>query len=93
MKTRYHLIRRGSRGGGFYCVDSDTGERSSLNPTNEEAAWQVVEATNQAVRQRFEIVGDSESGTACFQAMNFFREESLFALALEKPAKRFSLLR
>jgi integrase len=51
MKTRYRLIRRGSRGGGFYCVDSDTGKRSSLNTTNEEAAWQVIEAKNQALRQ------------------------------------------
>jgi hypothetical protein len=48
MKTRYRLIRRGSRGGGFYCVDSETGKRSSLNTANEEAARQVK---NQAVRQ------------------------------------------
>jgi len=28
MKTRYHLIRRGIRGGGFYCVDNKTGKRT-----------------------------------------------------------------
>src|SRR6266496_1632847 len=28
MKTRYRLIRRGVRGGGFYCVDNKTGTRT-----------------------------------------------------------------
>lgn len=31
MKTRYRLIRRGTRGGTFYCVDSLTGKRASLS--------------------------------------------------------------
>jgi integrase len=51
MKTRYRLICRGLRGGGFYCVDTETGKRTSLRTANEEAARQVIEAKNQAVRQ------------------------------------------
>jgi len=31
MKTRYRLIRRGIRGGAFYCVDNMTGKRTSLH--------------------------------------------------------------
>jgi hypothetical protein len=30
MKTRYRLIRRGTRGGMFYCVDTKTGKRTSF---------------------------------------------------------------
>src|SRR5438128_4277742 len=29
MKTRYRLIRRGVLGGAFYCVDNNTGKRTS----------------------------------------------------------------
>jgi DUF2075 family protein len=29
MKTRYRLIRRGIRGNAFYCVDTQTGKRTS----------------------------------------------------------------
>jgi hypothetical protein len=29
MKTRFRLIRRGLRGGAFYCVDRQTGKRAS----------------------------------------------------------------
>ena len=51
MKTRYRIIRRGSRGKMFYCVDSKTNKRTSLSTSDEEAARQVVEAKNQAERQ------------------------------------------
>jgi integrase len=51
MKTRYRLIRRGVRGGKFYCVDTVTGKRTSLGTTNEDEARQVVDAKNQALRQ------------------------------------------
>jgi len=51
MKTRYRLIRRGMRGGIFYCVDTHTGKRTSLQTSDEEAARQLVETKNQAVRQ------------------------------------------
>ena len=51
MKTRYRLIRRGVRGGGFYCVDSVTGKRTSLRTGSEDEARQIVEAKNQAERQ------------------------------------------
>jgi len=51
MKTRYRLTCRGSRGGKFYCVDTLTGKRTSLQTSNEEDAQQLVEAKNQAQRQ------------------------------------------
>ncbi len=51
MKTRYRLIRRGIRGDTFYCVDTNTGKRTSLRTGNPEQARQIVEARNQAQRQ------------------------------------------
>jgi len=51
MKTRYRLIRRGVRGGGFYFVDNKTGKRTSLRTGSEDEARQIVEAKNQAERQ------------------------------------------
>jgi hypothetical protein len=50
VKTRYRLIRRGIRGGTFYCVDTHTGKRISLRKADEDAAQQIV-AKNQAKRQ------------------------------------------
>jgi integrase len=51
MKTRYRLIRRGNRSGAFYCVDTETGRRTSLGIISEDEARQIVEAKNQARRQ------------------------------------------
>ena len=51
MKTRYRLIRRGNRSNAFYCVDTTTGKRTSLNTSSEEEARQVIESKNQAERQ------------------------------------------
>src|SRR5689334_25076282 len=51
MKTRYRLIRRGHRGGGFYCVDSVTGKRTSLRTQSQRDAQQIVNAKNQAEHQ------------------------------------------
>lgn len=51
MKTRYRLIRRGTRGGMFYCVDTHTGKRTSLQTSDEAEARQLVETKNQAARQ------------------------------------------
>ena len=51
MKTRCRLIRRGVRSGGFYCVDTNTGRRTSLGTGHEDDARQIVEAKNQAERQ------------------------------------------
>src|SRR2546425_8168760 len=51
MKTRYRLFRRGNRGGAFYCVDTKTGKRASLQTSNEDEARQIIEAKNQAERQ------------------------------------------
>ena len=51
METRYRLIRRGTRGGTYYCVDTKTGKRTSLRTGNEDEAVQIVNARNQALRQ------------------------------------------
>lgn len=51
MKTRFRLIQRGERGGAFYCVDTQTGQRTSLQTTDPDAARQIVFAKNQALRQ------------------------------------------
>ena len=51
MKTRYRLMRRGSRNGAFYCVDTKTGKRTSLATTSEDEACQIIQARNQAERQ------------------------------------------
>jgi len=51
MKTRYRLFRRGIRGGAFYCVDTQTGTRTSLRTRDEDEAQQIVLAKNQAERQ------------------------------------------
>src|SRR2546425_549301 len=51
MKTRFRLIRRGIRGGAFYCVDTQTGKRTSLKTTDEESAQEIIAAKNQAERQ------------------------------------------
>jgi len=51
MKTRYRLFRRRNRGGAFYCVDTKTGKRASLQTSNEDEARQIIEAKNQAERQ------------------------------------------
>jgi integrase len=51
VKARYRLIRRGNRGGAFYCVDAETGKRTSLGVIGEEEAREIVEAKNRARRQ------------------------------------------
>jgi integrase len=51
MKTRYRLIRRGIRGGAFYCVDANSGKRTSLGSATRDEAEQIVSAKNQAERQ------------------------------------------
>ena len=51
MKDRYRLISRGERGGSYYCVDSETGKRFSLQTKDRNAARQIVFAKNQALRQ------------------------------------------
>ena len=51
MKTRYRLIRRGNRHGAFYCVDTRTGKRTSLDTSIEDEAQQIIQAKNQAERQ------------------------------------------
>lgn len=71
MKTRYRITRRGSRGDALYCVDSQTGKRTSLHTADEDAAQEIVNAKNQAERQptlNLQIakayMSGSDSGTA-----------------------------
>lgn len=45
------MIHRGERGGQFYCVDSETGQRFSLKTKDRDAAEQIVLAKNQALWQ------------------------------------------
>jgi hypothetical protein len=51
MKKRYRLMSRGNRGGTYYCVDSKTGKRVSLQTADEESAQQLVDARNNSARQ------------------------------------------
>ena len=51
MNHGYRLIRRGNRGGAFYCVETATGKRTSLRVASEDEARQLIEAKNQAQRQ------------------------------------------
>ena len=51
MKKRFRLIRRGVRGGKFYCVDTQSGKRTSLQTENPDDAAEIIAAKNQAVRQ------------------------------------------
>jgi hypothetical protein len=66
MKERYRWMRRGLRGGKFYCVDSVAGTRASLGTNDEEVAVQIVRAKNQALRQpapNLQIAGAYLAGT------------------------------
>jgi hypothetical protein len=51
MQTRYRLIRRGSWGERFYCVDTSTGKRASLHTTDADETQQLVQAKNDSQRQ------------------------------------------
>jgi len=51
MKNRYRLVRRGTRGDTFYCVDTRTGRRFSLGTYDKWDAHRIVHAKNEAERQ------------------------------------------
>lgn len=51
MKKRFRLMRRGKRGGKFYCIDSLTGKRESLGTHDDYEAQELVAARNNALRQ------------------------------------------
>jgi hypothetical protein len=53
MKKRYRLIRRGTRGDTFYCVDAQTGKRTSLQTANETEGRLLVDTQNQALLSCF----------------------------------------
>lgn len=44
------MIRRGERGG-FYCIDTQSGRRTSLQTSDEESARRIITAKNEAERQ------------------------------------------
>jgi hypothetical protein len=50
MKARYRLTTRGIRGSIFYCVDNQSGKRTSLQTKDRDAAKEIVLAKNQALR-------------------------------------------
>jgi integrase len=51
MKNRFRLVRRNNRKRKFYCVDTLTGRRMSLQTEDQEAAEQIIRAKNEAERQ------------------------------------------
>src|SRR5208283_1971312 len=51
VKNRFRSVKVGSRGGTFYCEDTNTGERKSLRTKDEAEAGRLVHAKNEAVRQ------------------------------------------
>ena len=51
MKNRYRSVKVGSRGGTFYCEDTNTGKRNSLRTKDEAEAERLVHAKNEAERQ------------------------------------------
>ncbi len=51
MKARFLLIRRNERLHRFYCLDTVTGKRISIQTQDEDVASQIVLAKNQARRQ------------------------------------------
>jgi integrase len=51
MQSRYRLTRRGCRGDTFYCVDTRTGQRTSLRTSDRTAALRLVHGRNEADRQ------------------------------------------
>src|ERR1051325_3669577 len=50
MKARYRLTTRGIRGSTLYCVDTQTGKRTSLQTKDRAAAKEIIGAKNQALR-------------------------------------------
>lgn len=51
MKNRYRSVKVGSRGGTYYCEDTTTNKRTSLNTKDEAVAERLVHAKNEAERQ------------------------------------------
>jgi integrase len=50
MNERYKLIQRGERGGTFYCKDTETKLRHSLEIKDREAAERIVQHRNEALK-------------------------------------------
>jgi hypothetical protein len=66
IKNRCRIIRRGSRSKSFYCVDSQTGSRTSLGKIFRDKAGQIVGHKDTALRQpilNLQIAKASLAGT------------------------------
>lgn len=50
MTARYRLVKVGSRGGMFYCEDTETEKRTSLRTKDEEEATRLVNAKNESLK-------------------------------------------
>lgn len=50
MNERYRIVERADRGGMCYCVDSETGLRTSLETKDREAAERMVQHKNEALK-------------------------------------------
>jgi hypothetical protein len=50
MKNKYRTVKVGSRGGMFYCEDTDTKVRKSLFTKDQDEAERLVHAKNEAER-------------------------------------------
>ena len=50
MKERYRVVRLGSRNGGFYCKDNETGSRTSLKTKDRKEAERLVQHKNEALK-------------------------------------------
>ena len=68
MKKRYRLIRRGNRSKSYYCVDNQTGKRTSLGKITRDEAQEILQAKNTAERQpllNLQIAKAYLAGTDC----------------------------
>ena len=50
MKERFRTVKRSDRDGGFYCKDTETGSRTSLETKDRKAAERLVQHKNEALK-------------------------------------------
>jgi integrase len=50
MKVRFRTVKRSDRDGGFYCKDTETGSRTSLETKDRKAAERLVQHKNEALK-------------------------------------------
>jgi hypothetical protein len=52
MKERFRLVQLGNRGGAFYCKDTITGSRTSLQTKDRSEAERLVQHKSEALRHQ-----------------------------------------